>query len=123
MTYIINPMWFYWVSVIDSIRMATIAVLVISIGTVVVLAISIGISFYELGGYCGDDDQKYKKFFKIAIPLVIVSTLIIIFLPSKDTLIEMQIAKYATIENANMTFDAIKDTVDYIINAIKEVRA
>ena len=63
-----------------------------------------------------------KKFVKILFPITIVFLIISILIPSKETLISMMIAKYATKENLGMTVEGIKSAVDYIMNAIKETK-
>jgi len=120
MTYIIDPMWFYWLNVVDSAKTIVYVVFVVSIiavivGTVVVL------SNREYGA----DDEEYivgKKILKISIPLVVVFALAVVFIPSKKTMIEIQVAKYATYENAEWTVEAIKSAVDYIVEAIKQLK-
>ena len=37
-------------------------------------------------------------------------------------MIEMQIARYATYENAEWTVDAIKNAVDYVVQAVKSLK-
>ena len=44
------------------------------------------------------------------------------FVPSKEALIEMQVARFATYENAEWTLDTVKAAVDYIVESIKSVR-
>ena len=127
MSYIINPMWFYWISVVDGIKGACIALLIFSVVAVAILAIIIEMDFksrYELHYIeMSDEDiltyERLSKMLKICIAILFVSGLGLIFIPSKDTLIEMQIAKYATYENAELSVESIKSAVDYIVNAIK----
>lgn len=110
--YIINPMWFYWIGIADAIKctMCIIAALLLVIA-----------------GTCFDIfiDEEPKLCKKI-IPKIAVAgmtcLIIALFVPSKETLIEMQIAKYATWENAEWTINAIKDAVDYIVDAIGSIR-
>ena len=56
-----------------------------------------------------DDERKTAQFFtkalKIAIGVLVISGLVLVFVPSKETLIEMMIAKQATYENATWTLD------------------
>ena len=47
--------------------------------------------------------------------------IIYVFIPSRETLIEMQIARFTTVENAEWALDAIKSATDYIVSAIKEL--
>ena len=52
----------------------------------------------------------------------IVFGLIVIFAPSKQTMIEMLVAKYATVDNAEWTADALKSLVDYIVQAAQAIK-
>ena len=59
----------------------------------------------------------------IVFAIISLMTLIIsLFIPSKETLISMMIAKYATKENLSMTVEGIKSAVDYIVNTMKEIK-
>lgn len=129
MNYIINPSWFYWINVFENIKdFATVLVIMLLIllaALVVIAAVN-----YDLGSKFKDDAEwkiylNYLKIKKI-IPKVVIVTLIIgaiaIFLPSKETLISIMVAKYATKENLGMTVEGIKSAVDYIMNAIKEIK-
>ena len=120
MNYIIDPMWFYWINVMEPIN--TIAIIGICVSVVFLIIGSI--FYFENYGYDEDDQDKKlgAKFLKIAIPFLIVFILIVIFLPTKSTLIEMQIARYATVENAEWTVETVKSAVDYIIEAMKQLK-
>jgi Na+/melibiose symporter-like transporter len=69
---------------------------------------------------CFDDDDidTAKKIWKISaifFTIAAVCWLAFVFIPNKETLIEMQVAKLATPENAEMTVEKLKGVVDYII--------
>lgn len=111
--YIINPTWFYWINIADGIK---IIMSLLAVASLVASFLSALISLDDT------DTATSKKFEKMALKMFIVAIVCIIislFIPSKETLIEMKIAKYATWEDAEWTADAIKDLVDYIANAIK----
>lgn len=55
-------------------------------------------------------------------PILIAFAILLIFVPTKSTFIEMQIARYATVENAEWTVETVKSAVDYIIEAIKQLK-
>lgn len=115
MNYIINPMWFYWLGVVDVLKeIATVALAISAIGSTLA-----GIARIVSGEYDDEEAAIAMRFLKITLPMMIVSALILVLVPSKNTLIEMQIARYATQENAELTIDAIKSAVDYIAQAIK----
>lgn len=135
MNYIINPSWFYWLQLLSDIKIIiTVISALITAGLIV--AIIAACVNYSMGyryrnnidedGVALDPDwSNYllaKKFVKILFPITIVSLIISIFIPSKETLISMMIAKYATKENLSMTVEGIKSAVDYIVNAMKEIK-
>lgn len=112
MNYIINPAWFYWISVADGAKLFVLlcAVLLTLIGALV-----------AIGGAVDDEDEIKKK--GIILLLVSVITWIaFIFIPGKQTLIEMMIARTATVDNANWTVETLKSAVDYIVEAIKSMK-
>ena len=116
MNYIINPMWFYWINVADTLRLVISIAIFISVAAALVAAIIavVNSDWKEDGEY-----QLSVKVFKRMIILFVILCVVLVFLPSKNTLIEMQIARYATQENAELTIDVIKSAVDYIIQAIQ----
>lgn len=114
--YIINPSWFYWISVVDTIKIVFIFLLVFA-----VCGVAAGIVCYCSA--CDDTDRKQAKLIlNISAPVLIVTLLGVIFIPSRTTLIEMQVAKFATYENAEWSVEAVKSAVEYIIEAIKAVK-
>ena len=118
MDYIINPSWFYWIEVSDCIKGCAIGAAVILLIAAIVLAIA---------AKSDDDFCEYKsanakrKVLIYCLVALAVCVAVIIFVPSKQTLIEMMIARTATYDNVSWTVDQIKEVVDYIITAFKDV--
>lgn len=110
--YIINPAWFYWVNVATGIKIVAIVSACMSLIACIPLAITV----------YGEEDDDYLKLLRVTMVVAVLSILGAIFVPTKETLIEMQVAKYATWENAEWTVDAVKDAVDYIVNAIGSLK-
>ena len=48
-----------------------------------------------------------------------VLVLISIFIPRKQTSVEMLVAKTATFDNVNWTVQQVKEIIDYIVSALK----
>lgn len=119
MSYIINPAWFYWISVMDGVKTALFVASVLLIVPVIVLMIVACVDYL-------DGDLKMaratKKPIIICSIISFVLAITVILLPSKNTLIEMQIAKFATHENTEWTLDAIKSAVDYIVSSINAIK-
>lgn len=128
MNYIINPSWFYWLGVVNSMRGFMIAVFVIAIIIIGVALIVIPVNVKMIQDYPSicDDERKAVRFFtkalKVAIGVCVASGLFLVFVPSKETLIEMMVAKQATYENATWTVDALKSAVDYVVQAIQSLK-
>lgn len=130
MTYIINPMWFYWLSVADKICRATCSLaILLAIFSAAAYIAAAALKFNAL------DDEGFDrecsayivggKVQRVAIVLFVVAVILFIihvFIPSRETLIEMQIARFTTVENAEWALDAIKSATDYIVSAIKELQ-
>lgn len=128
MNYIINPSWFYWLGVVESMRGFMLAVFIVSIVGIGAALIIIPVDVKLIRDYpdmC-DFEKKTVQFFtkalKFAIGVCIVTVLFLVFVPSKETLIEMMIAKQATYENATWTVDALKSAVDYVVQAIQSLK-
>lgn len=120
MNYIIDPMWFYWLSVVEGIKIIAIIVAVLCGGGLFGGSI-VWISNIEYGG--DDKDVKIaKKIIKKCLIVGSIAALCLIFIPGKETLIEMQVARFATYENAEWTIETIKSAVDYIVKAAKAIK-
>lgn len=128
MNYIINPSWFYWLGVVNSMRCFMLIAFIVAIIVIGVALIVIPVNVKLIQDYpsISDDERKTVQFFtkalKVAIGVCVASGLFLIFVPSKETLIEMMIAKQATYENATWTVDALKSAVDYVVQAIQSLK-
>lgn len=112
--YIIDPMWFYWVSVADGIKTFCIAIPIVIFSAGLIFSV---IRYSDL-----DDDDEKKAFIKtclIVAALITMVFIIAIFIPSKETLIQMEIAKHATYDNTEMLLQKIKEASDYILENLK----
>lgn len=119
MDYIINPAWFYWIEVADTTKAISIIAIVVLLIACVVLAIIAGMD-RSLGDYT--EAKVLLSACSKCFIFLAVSTLVCIFIPSKKTLMEMQIARLATRSNVELTIAQVKEIVDYIINAMKELK-
>lgn len=116
MTYIIEPSVFYWMNVIDGAK--TVSVICAVFG--MIAAVIVWGSYFADGG---EFEEGWLKGPRIAtLVAVVVGTLAAVFLPSKEALVAMLVAKTATVENVGWTVDALKEAVDYIVEAISKIR-
>ena len=128
MNYIISPSWFYWISVADTIRGLSALALAFSICGVFIFSILIAICQNSINEYpsISKGERKrlpiYKNLVKLCLITIPVFAVMVIFVPSKNTLIEMMIAKQATYDNAQWTLETLKSAVDYIVSAIQSMK-
>ena len=116
MNYIINPSWFYVIDVLSEIDIVS-AIFTVAIGLVSAIVTAIYITNWD-----DDDAKRIKPFLMPLWILFAVCVFVCILTPSRDTLIEMMIAKQATYDNAQWTLETLKSAVDYIVNAIKSAK-
>ena len=117
MSYYINPWWFYWAQVSSAFKGLSTAGAVIC-------------AIFAIAGYCivideefdGEDKESAKRGVVALLALTLLLTLAAVFIPNRDTLIEMQIARLATKENVTGAVDSIKAAVDYVIDAVKSLK-
>ena len=127
MTYIINPWFFYFASLADSLQILSIIVFSVSL----IVAIIFGVVWCcEINDYdCfGRDDDKtqilnfFKKMFKISIITVIVSATLMAIIPSEETINKMIISSVITKENIEGVKTDAKELVDYIVEKAAELK-
>ena len=112
MNYLVSPGWVYWVSRLDTI----IAVLICILITGSVITIVCGLLWKV------DEIESLKKVTILSFIITIFIAVLLIFIPSAKTIVEMKIASIVTMENVELTFDELKMMFDYIINAIKMIK-
>lgn len=108
---IINPWMFYFVNVVDRIS------IVFIICVILVVVITINFSFNLFDEYADEQQIKVaKKRIKMCVPILIILTLLIIFIPSKKTIYEMTVASYITEENIENSKETAMELIDYIVD-------
>lgn len=128
--YIINPTVFYWADVFNILKSISTYVTIFGL----LMAIGFVIAFFYNKSQMDDYDEKdcyYTKYngymslcktWIIALSIVsALSTLCVIFVPNKQTVLCMLIARTITKSNVDWTVQQIKEVVDYIMNAMRSV--
>lgn len=112
---IINPMYLYLIEVLhnlDAINQFVFALLVVSV---------IGISFmYVIDEYARETINENKSRVALVYMAFIVSLLIAVLVPTKDTMYKMLIASYVTTDNIQIVNDAIKTNLQDYLNVLVE---
>ncbi len=122
---IVSPWIFYWVDALETIKGVSGGFLFFSVIAFVICFIS----------WCNDDnsdDKKdfYSKAFKRIVGSIVVSLLLLTFIPTQETMYRMLIASYVTPESLNTIGNVTKETiqgafdhsVDRLIDVIKTAK-
>lgn len=127
MTYIISPWFFYFASLLDSFwTLASIVLFLAIIGTV-----GFGI-WWLMEAYASDffvhDDNEppflkfCKKMIKVSVIVTIISAVLMIVVPTEETVDKMMISSFVTKENVEKTKEEAKEIVDYITEKAIELK-
>ena len=115
MDYIINPIWFYLLQIVSTLKVVTIIFAVIS--GPILITLSIGCTseqnFYYKDNYLSA--CSWKK--KLTIPFFICLFLGI-FIPTETTITRMMVAQFATYDNAQVVITKITEGAKYIVDSI-----
>lgn len=119
MNYIIDPMWFYWANVVDWLKDATLFIAIIAIAVAIARIVTAAVD----KDFSSESEYKQKvKCARAFGTIAVIAFMVSAFIPSKQTLVEMQVAKFATYENAEWTVETIKQAVDYIVEAVGSLK-
>lgn len=120
---IINPMWIYWLEVLESIKFVVGLIMFVSFFIIVFFIIVIVATYDDYKNK--EIEKNYKiiiKNTKLAVSIWVSVLLVSVFVPSKDAFIAMFIAKNITVEKVVQGKEVVKDSIDYIFEKIKEVK-
>ena len=115
---IINPSLFYWAGVFDTIHIIGLCLLCVGI----VGAFIMGISFAVAVEYKDKSAINfYKKFVLILIIIIVICALIIIFIPTKETIYTMCISEVITPNNIDAITEKGEKGVKFIFEQIEQL--
>lgn len=117
---IVNPFFFYAMSLCDSLK-ATAIVLSVFGGAAAVFLTCLYVTWVADGNY-EEGDEIAKLFLKVLKSLYWVTGISLVFViavPSEETLLMMQAANLATTDNVTAVFEALKSAMDYAVSVLK----
>ena len=116
--YIINPLWFYWIGIVDELKSLCYAISALCVVSLVVLTI---VFFVE-----DENDESDLKVRNAIRPWLkrlgiacLLTVLLAIFIPSKETLIKMELARNVTYDNVSLTLQKIQEAAKWIIEELR----
>lgn len=127
MTYIINPWFFYFASLLDSFWTLVSIVLFLAIIGTVGFGIWWIIEAYASDFFVHDDNESpfakfCKKMIKVSVIATIISAVLMIVVPTEETVNKMMISSFVTKENVEKTKEEAKEIIDYIAEKAIELK-
>ena len=127
MTYIINPWFFYFASLLDSFWTLVSIVLFLAIIGTVGFGIWWVMEAYASDFFVHDDNEppfaKFcKKMIKVSVIATIISAVMMVVVPTEETVDKMMISSFITKENIEKTKEEAKEIVDYIAEKAIELK-
>lgn len=122
---IVSPWLIYFISIIENLRDFFNAITFIVIVTDIIITMGAFIESDDaIAVFYNRKEKKIKPFIKLLIALSIICPLLIVFIPSKETIITMYIANMITPDNLNLANEIfksnLKDYMDIISNALNK---
>lgn len=119
MNYAISPLWIYLYELVGSLNEFAFAIALIASLATCVIMICYLINAIE---YKGSLSKQLIVYGKRLLAITIVAALSAALIPSQDTLIYMQIAKFSTADNIETVVESTKNAVNYVVDTIKELK-
>lgn len=111
---IISPVFIYLLSIVDNISI----IFKIGIGFSICAMVFFLLLLIEIRS--DEDWIKWKKCMRNIIIGLITCSVIVIFIPNKETLIAMYATKYITVNNIKSGKEIVIDTIKEVVDAINK---
>lgn len=117
MNSIISPWVFYWIGVLDTVKVVALIIAVITVIGVIVMGLWMGLDISFNNGVKSD---MAKLWIKLAI-VSFVASMICAVLPSESTCYKMLAANMFTEKNVTAATEYVTDVIDYAVDKVKEL--
>ena len=114
MNYIVNPMWFYLISVLDGIDILALFACIL----ILIIWLFSPLCLPYLDEFDIHIEKIIKPLFKKSVILFVASLIVAIMVPGREDMEKMLIASYATENNISAATNYGKDLVDYIFDKV-----
>lgn len=114
---IVNPWLFYLMNVCSSAKVVTVLLMIVSAAGALFLGVTLMVA--KLDEVDEDIVTVVKRPLTLSCWIFAISTLAVMFIPSKDTLLMMQAARLATTDNVELVFESLKSAMDYAVQLLK----
>lgn len=117
MTPIINPMFFYWIEVADAIKVTCLIVAILAGIIAVVMLLTASDYVFDKED---EDDRAYLRRRRVLLAVSVITLIIAVLTPSRDTMYKMAAASFVTEDNIEYVVEKGKDGIEYIVEVIED---
>lgn len=117
---IINPSIFYWANVLDSLQKIGILALIVSIVVIIIVGATI-LADLEWWGENEKTLRIGKKLIIIFAIVLVIAIMMMLFIPTKDTIYAMCVAEVLTPDNIDAITEKGEKGVQFICEQIEQV--
>lgn len=119
MDFVINPIWFYLIGILSTLKTIASICLMISILSVLFALINKIDSDKEMSNEETNVEVEGIELFATCFVFVfIISLFLFIFIPSEEAMYKMLLASYITQDNVDIVHEMIINDIDHVVNAI-----
>lgn len=112
---IINPMYLYLIEILHNLDVLNHLIFIVLVFLVCMCCL-----FYVGSEEARADIQANKEKITLLFVAFVISTLIVIFVPTKDAMYKILLAHYVTTDNIQLVNDAIKGNLQDYLNMLGE---
>ena len=116
---IINPLWFYLISVVDNMLVFLAIITVLSGMAVLIFIVAYGLC--SVDNYYEEYKPIYSKFLKTSLKIFISALILSMLIPNSTTIYKMIVADNVTPHNIEVVGDTIEGSIDYIFEKINSL--
>lgn len=117
---IINPLWFYFVSLADKVGALAIILIICEVILLGILAILLVVVEAE-GNFESEERRRWYGYLKRSIITVIAAGILYCAVPSETTCYKMMAAQIVTPDNISTVGKTSEDIINYIVESVKEI--
>lgn len=121
MTYYINPIWIYLISIANTLDVFLTIISVV--GGVILVIFGFAYMIDAISDELDSETRiRFSKYMKRLVIFIAITSLLSAIIPSKTACREMLVASIVTHENVDKATEDIKEVIDYAMEKIGELK-
>lgn len=115
---IVNPLWFYVINVLSTLNEVSHVLAFLSTASSLLF-----VGLYIAESHEDEENQiNFKIYVKYSLICLVVSSILMILIPTKSVLYQMLVASYVTPDNIQIVQNNTVQFIQQVVDALKEVK-